>query len=273
VQWGEASSWLQPELLTIPEDQLKGWLKQPDLAVYSHYFDDLLRTRKHILSAREEELLAMAGKATAGAGEAFSLLSNTELRWRTVKGPDGKDVEITSSSFYQAMYSKARSFRKDAFTYIHVIFLDVKNTLAATLGGTLQQDWFYSKARRYPTSLDRALDAENLPAAVYDTLTKTVNDHRELLHRYVRLKKKVLKLEDGVHFYDLYVNLVDVPERNYTSTRRATLFLTVLCPLARNTGQSSRRRSTAGGSTFTKTRASGAARITWGPICLLPTCC
>ena len=90
----------------------------------------------------------------------------------------------------------------------------MKSTLAATLAGTMQKDWFYSKARGYPTSLHRALDAENLPPGVYDNLVKTVNDHAALLHRYVALKKRVLKL-DQVHFYDLYVNLVDVPERDY----------------------------------------------------------
>jgi oligoendopeptidase F len=215
VKWGEASSWFQPEILKIPEDNLRDWLKQPDLKIYTHFFDDLLRMKAHILSAREEELLAMAGKATEAAGEAFGLLSNTELRWRTVKDKDSKDIEITSSSFYQAMYSKDRRYRQDAFLALHDSYLDVKNTLTATLDGTLQRDWYYSKARKYDTSLAAALDAENLPSGVYLNLIKTVSDHRELLHRYVALKKKVLKL-DAVHFYDLYVNLVDVPERTYT---------------------------------------------------------
>jgi len=216
VKYDEAASWFQPELLTIPEEKLLGWLKEPDLKVYHHYFDDLLRTKAHILPAREEELLAMAGKATEAAGDAFGLLSNTELRWRTVQNPEGKAVEITSSSFIQAMTSKDRRYRKDAFNALHESYLDVKNTLASTLAGTMQKDWYYSKARHYSSSLHRALDAENLPDGVYHNLIKTVNDHRQLLHRYVALKKKVLKLEDGVHFYDLYVNLVDLPEKTYS---------------------------------------------------------
>jgi oligoendopeptidase F len=215
VKWGEASSWFQPEILKIPENKLRDWLKEPDLKVYTHYFDDLLRMKAHILSAREEELLAMSGKATEAASEAFGLLSNTELRWRTVKDKDGKDMEITSSSYYQAMYSKDRRFRSDGFVALYDSFLDVKNTLSATLDGAMQRDWYYAKARKYDTSLAAALDAENLPPGVYHSLIKAVNDHRELLHRYVALKKKALKL-DAVHFYDLYVNLVDVPERTYT---------------------------------------------------------
>jgi oligoendopeptidase F len=214
VKYGETASWLQPELLRIPEDELKKWLEEPKLKVYGHYFEDLLRSKSHILSAREEELLAMSGKAAEAATEAFGLLSNTELRWRSVKDPQGKDIEITSSSFTSAMISKDRRFRKDAFDALHSSFLDVKSTLASTLAGAVQRDWFYAKARGYPTSLHGALDAENLPLGVYDNLVKAVNDNARLLHRYVALKKKALKL-DQVHFYDLYVNLVDVPERKY----------------------------------------------------------
>jgi oligoendopeptidase F len=214
IKYGESASWLQPELLKVPEADLKAWLKEPALQVYNHYFDDLLRSKSHILSAREEELLAMSGKAAESAVEAFGLLSNTELRWRTVKDPAGKDLEITSSSFTMAMTSKDRRYRKDAFDALHNSFLDVKGTLAATLAGAVHRDWFYAKARGYESSLHGALDSENLPLGVYDNLVKAVNDHAGLLHRYVALKKKSLKL-DGVHFYDLYVNLVDVPESTY----------------------------------------------------------
>lgn len=231
VQYGEAASWFQPELLKIPEAQLREWLAQAPLKVYSHYVDDLLRSRTHILSPREEELLAMAGKATESAGDAFGLLSNTELRWRTAKDPSGREVEVTSSSFYQAMYSKDRRYRREAFDGLHASFLDVKNTLAATMAGTMQRDWFYAKARGYESCLHAALDAENLPLGVYHNLIQTVNENAKLLHRYVALKKRILKLEDGVHLYDLYVNLVDVPEKTYTFEQARQLVLEGVKPI------------------------------------------
>jgi len=140
VKWAESSSWFQPELLTIPEDKLRDWLKQPDLRIYQHYFDDLLRSKAHILSAREEELLAMSSKATGASSDIFGLLSNTELRWRTVKDPQGKEVEITSSSFTSAMQSKDREYRHSAFEALMGSFLDVKSTLAASLAGAMQRD-------------------------------------------------------------------------------------------------------------------------------------
>jgi len=215
VKYDEAGSWFNPELLQVPETELRGWLQEADLKIYAHYIDDLLRSKAHILSAREEELLAMAGKATDAASDAFGLLSNTELRWRTVKDSAGKDVEITTSSYSRALQSKDRRYRRDAFLALHNSYLDVKNTLAATLAGTMQKDWYFAKARNYSSSLQRALDAENLPDGVYHNLIKTVDAHRHLLQRYTLLKKKVLNL-DEIHFYDLYVDLVDVPEKTYS---------------------------------------------------------
>jgi oligoendopeptidase F len=215
VACGEATAWFQPELLQIPERRLKEWLGEERLQVYEHYFDDLLRSKAHILSAREEELLAMSGKATETGDSAFSLLTNTELRRRTVKDPDGVGVEMTSPVFYQALYSKDRRYRREAFEAYHASYLDVKSTLAATLAGTMHRDWYYSKARGYGSSLERSLDVENLPVEVYRNLIGTIGRHLPLLHRYVALKKKALGI-DAVHFYDLYVNLADVLERRYT---------------------------------------------------------
>jgi oligoendopeptidase F len=229
VKWGEVSSWFQPELLRIDESRLREWLKQPDLKVYTHFFEDLLRSKAHVLSAREEELLAMSSKATDASSDAFGLLSNTELHWRTIKDPNGKDVEITSASFTSAMQSKDREYRRAAFEALMASFLDVKSTFSATLAGAMERDWFYAKARKYPTSLDAALDAENLPDSVYDNLVKTVSAHRALLHRYVALKKRILKV-DKVHFYDLYVNLSDAPERRYTFEDARKLVLAGVAP-------------------------------------------
>lgn len=229
VKWDEAASWFQPEILQIPEARLGEIRRHPDLKIYDHYFNELLRTKAHILPAREEELLAMAGKAMEASADAFGLLSNTELRWRTVKDPEGREVEITTSTFTQAMQSKDRRYRQEAFNGLYSSFLDVKNTLATTLGGAMQRDWYYAKARGYPSSLHRALDAENLPLGVYHNLIATVNAHAHLLHRYVALKKRVLQLE-GVHFYDLYVNLVDVPERAYSYEQGRELVLNGVKP-------------------------------------------
>ena len=229
VKAGEASAWFQPEVLQIPEDKLKAWLRQDDLKLYAHFFDDLLRSKAHILSPREEELLAMSAQSTEASSEVFSLLSNTELRWRPVKDPDGKDVQMTEAAYYQSIYSTDRRYRRDAFVALHESYLDVKDTLAATLAGAMHRDWFYSKARHYGSSLERSLDAENLPTSVYHNLIRTINARLPLLHRYVALKKKLLKL-DELHFYDMYVKLVDVPDRQYSFDEGRDLVLAGIKP-------------------------------------------
>lgn len=224
VRYDEATSWLSPELLQIPEATLKTWLQDEKLRVYTHFFEDLIRSRKHILSPREEELLAMSSKATSATDEVFSLLTNTELRWRTATDPDGKEVRVTSPVFYQAMESKDRRYRKEAFTALHESYLDVKASLASTLAGALHRDWYRAKARGYASSLEASLDAENLPVSVYHNLVETIGRHTPLLHRYVTLRKKALRL-DAVHFYDLYVNLADAPSRQYTFEQAQELVL------------------------------------------------
>jgi oligoendopeptidase F len=155
------------------------------------------------------------------------------LRWRTVKDAENRDIEITSATFGQAMQSKDRRFRKDAFNALYSSFQDVKSTLASTLAGAMERDWYYAKARRFPSSLHNALNAENLPLGVYHNLIETVNAHRQLLHRYVALKKRALKI-DQVHFYDLYVNLVDVPEKNYPFEQGQQLVLDGVKPFGQD---------------------------------------
>jgi oligoendopeptidase F len=149
-------------------------------------------------------------------------------------------VEVTSPVFYQAMYSKDRRYRRDVFEAYHESYLDVKSTLAATLAGTLHRDWYYAKARHYESCLARALDAENLPAEVYHGLIGTIGKYLPLLHRYAALKKTALGL-DAVHFYDLYVNVADVPERKYAWDEARALVLGGIEPFGREYGEVMRK--------------------------------
>ncbi len=231
TEYGQAVSWLEPELISIPEETIRSWLQSADLQVYGHYFDNLLRTKEHILSPREEELLAMASKATGASGDTFGLLLNAELKLRKVKDRDGNEIEVSPGVFYGKMYSKDCSLRRDVYLGFMHSFLEIQNSLASTLAGTVERDWFYAKARGYNTCLEASLDAENLPVSVYHNLIKTVNDHLHLLHRFTRLKKQYLNL-DEIHPYDLYVTLVDLPEeKKYTYPQGCEIVMKGLEPL------------------------------------------
>ncbi len=232
VKYGEAASWLEPELSNLSQETVKSWFNHGDLGVYDHYFDNLFRLKKHILSPREEELLAMVSKAAGASANTFSMLTNTELRYNTIKDEKGSDITVTAPVYYDLIYSKDRRVRRDLYLAFHRSYVEIKNSLASTLEGAAQRDWFYAKARGYKSSLEAALDRENLPVSVYHNLIGTVNEHLSVLHRYTALRKKVLKL-DEVHPYDLYVNLVDAPEKRYTYEGARKLVLESLAPMGR----------------------------------------
>ncbi|MCG3137083.1 MAG: Oligoendopeptidase F, plasmid [Phycisphaerae bacterium] len=230
-KYGEATAWLMPELVQIPQETVNSWLTRDDLKVYGHFFDDLYRQQKHILSPREEELLAMSGQAVGATDTAYEMLSGPELRLRKITVKDDKEIEVSDPVFYESLESKDREYRAACFKAYHQGYLDVRNALAATLAGTVHGDWYNAKARGYTSSLQASLDAENLPVEVYHNLIKTVNDNIPLLQRYSDLKKKQLGITDGLHFYDLYVNLVDKPEKSYTFDEAREMILAGLKPL------------------------------------------
>jgi len=230
VKYREATAWLEPELTNLPEEQVQQWLQRPELTIYRHYFHNLFRMKPHILPPREEELLAMASKACNAAATAYSLLTNTELRFNTIKDEQGKEITVTSPVFYDLLYSKDRRVRRDAYLALHRSYMDVKRSLAATLEGAVQRDWFYARARGYSSSLEAALDAENLPTAVYTNLIESINRHLPLLHRYVSLRKRVLGI-DELHPYDLYVTLADAPEPRFSYEQAVELIVEGLEPM------------------------------------------
>ncbi len=230
VHYREASAWLEPELTSLPDQRLRSWLKQPNLAVYQHYFDNLFRMKPHILPPREEQLVAMASKPCNTSANTYSLLTNTELRYKTIKDEQGNEITVTSPVFYDLLYSKERRVRRDAYLALHRSYLELQRSLASTLEGATQRDWFYARARHYSSCLEAALYPENLPTSIYTNLIDTINRHLPLLHRYTALRKKVLGV-DELHPYDLYVTLVDAPEPRFTYEEALQLVLRGLEPM------------------------------------------
>jgi len=224
----EAMSWMVPEILTLPSETVESWMKDSaELAVYRHMFADIDRQRKHTLSAREEELLAMTGDVTASFGTIFGRLQNTDLDYPVIKDENGEDLKLTNAKYYQLIYSPDRRVRRDAFLGMHQVYLDKRNSLSAVLSGQVKQHMFYAKARGFNSSLEAALFGPGIPPAVVENLIRTINANLPRLHRYVALRKKIMGL-DKVHRYDLYVPLVEgerdkIPYDEATKTILAAL--------------------------------------------------
>jgi oligoendopeptidase F len=203
-----AQSYMVPEILAIPEERLHSFLQEnDDLKSYRHSLEKINKKRSHVLSDKEESLLAQASEAMGASRQTFGILNNADLQFPTITDEDGDLVEVTHGRFTHFMESAHRSVRKSAFQAVYDTYGTYKNTFASTLSGTVKKNNFYARIRNYPSARAAALSENNIPETVYDQLVQTVNHHLPLLHRYISLRKKALGLAE-LHMYDIYTPLV-----------------------------------------------------------------
>lgn len=214
VAISSALSFAEPEILKIPEAVLNGFYgKQPELNTYRRCLDDILRKKAHILSDAEEKILAAAGDLAQSPDDIFSLLNNADLTYESVTDIEGNRFPVTHASFIPLMQNYDRNVRKDAFESLYKTYAEHKNTSAAILSAQMKQLNFFSKMRRYDSPLEAALDANNVAPQVYRNLIDAVHENMNAMYKYVRLRKKLLKV-DALHMYDLYVPIVPNAERD-----------------------------------------------------------
>ncbi|MED4268735.1 oligoendopeptidase F [Geobacillus stearothermophilus] len=232
--YSEASSamaFIVPELLSIDEAVLRSFLEQYEpLRLYAHALDEITRQRPHVLSAEEEALLAQAAEVMQATSDTFSALNNADLTFPTIIDENGEEVEVTHGRFIRFLESTDRRVRRDAFHAVYHTYEKFQNTFASTLAGTVKKHNFFARVRRYESARQAALDANNIPESVYDNLIATVHEHLPLLHRYVRLRKQVLGL-DELHMYDLYTPLVQDVKMDVTYEEAKQYMLDGLAPL------------------------------------------
>ncbi|NNU84714.1 oligoendopeptidase F [Geobacillus sp. BMUD] len=232
--YSEASSamaFIVPEILAIDEAVLRSFLEQYEpLRLYAHALDEITRQRPHVLSAEEEAILAQAAEVMQAASNTFSALNNADLRFPTIMDENGDEVEVTHGRFIRFLESTDRRVRREAFYAVYHTYEKFQNTFANTLAGTVKKDNFFARVRRYRSAREAALDANNIPESVYDNLIATIHEHLPLLHRYVRLRKKVLGL-DELHMYDLYTPLVQEVKMEITYEQAKQYMLEGLAPL------------------------------------------
>jgi len=230
----KASSYLSfftPELLEIPEEKLKGYLETPDgLGLYKHAINDLLREKAHVLSKAEENLMAQFSEIAGATNDVFSMINNADIKFGTIVDEDGDEVEVTHGRYIGFMESHDRRVRKDAFEHMYKAYEDLKNTLATTYNYNTKTDVITARIRKYGSAREAALSGDNVPTEVYDNLIDTVNSRLDLLHRYVEVRRKLLKV-DEVHMYDMYVPLVEMPKEEIPYEKALDLMREGLTPL------------------------------------------
>jgi oligoendopeptidase F len=216
VEVSSASSFIVPEILTIPDEKLAGFVKENEkLAFYKKYLDEIVRTKPHILNATEEQIMAMSGEMANAPGSIYSMLNNADIKFPTIKDEHGKEIEITKGRFIQLMESNDRRVRKDAFEALYSTYKKQRNTLAALLNSQVKSNLFNAKVRKYSSARESYLFPDNVPEAVYDNLIKAMHDNMHLMHKYMKLRKEMLGL-DELHMYDVYTTMVKEAKMDIT---------------------------------------------------------
>ena len=216
VEASSAGSFIVPELLSIPDEKLASFIESNEkLAFYKKYIDVIVRTKPHVLSAGEEQIMAMSGEMANAPGNIYSMLNNADIKFPTIKDENGQDVELTKGRYSQMLESTDRRVRKDAFDALYTTYKKQRNTLAALLNSQVKSNIFNAKVRKYSSARESYLFPDNVPEAVYDNLIKAMHDNMHLMHRYMKLRKEVLGL-DELHMYDVYTTMVKEAKMDIT---------------------------------------------------------
>ena len=231
VEVAGAASFETPELLKIaPETLEQFYQEKPELQIYRRYFDNVQRQKAHILSDAEEKLLAAAGEMAQAPEDIFSKMANADMKFPDAVDSAGKKHPMSNGSYGVYLESEDQVLRKTAYESMYSAYGDMRNTAAATLSAQIKSLEFFAKARRYDSTLAASLDSSHVPEEVYHNLIRVVNDNLDKLHRYVRLRKKLLGLEE-LHMYDIYTPMVSGVSRQIPYEEARDTVLEAMAPL------------------------------------------
>ncbi|MBE6977108.1 MAG: oligoendopeptidase F [Ruminococcaceae bacterium] len=213
VALGAATSFENPEIMAIPDETLdRFYAEKPELERYRRYLTNLRRMKAHSLSAQEERLLAAAGEMAQAPDNIYGMFADADMKFEDAVDAQGKSHPLSQGTFVALESGSDRVLRKSAYENLYNGFGNFKNTAAGLLNAQNKQLKFFAEARKYPNAFEAALDRTNVPTSVYLNLIEAVHQNMDKMHRYVRLRKKVLGL-DALHFYDVYTPLLPADEQ------------------------------------------------------------
>jgi oligoendopeptidase F len=216
-----AASFIEPELQELDRDDLETMMAaEPDLRSYEHYIDDVLRMKPHTRSSEVEGLLADLGEVTDAPGEVYQMLTNADMEFPTVEGPDGGERAITLSNFTTLQKHPDRAFRRRVYEAFYDEWETVRNAVGTSFRKSVKTDEKLAAARNFDTAREASLAGPNVPVDVYDTLVDTVRDNLDTLHRHADLKRQARGL-DELRMWDIYTPMVEgeSPDLPYEQAR------------------------------------------------------
>ena len=228
---GEVTAFMEPEILEIPQEKIQQFItEKPELVDYDMYIDNIQRLREHTLTEAEEKILASFGLIAGNQSEVYGIFNNAEKPFPKITLSTGEEVELTSSAYTRYRTAENRGDREKVMKAFFESYGDFKEMLGMNLGGHVKKSWVYAKNRKYSSVLESELNSDNLPVSVYTTLIESVNENLPTLHRALDLKTRMLGL-DELHYYDLYVPLVEKVDMSFTVEEGQNVLLEALKPL------------------------------------------
>lgn len=235
VKYSSAVSFVTPEITALPEEKLKAIIADERFKDYDYQLEQMLKSKPHVLSRDCENILSLGGQVFGGFQEIFTMINNADLAFPEIE-VNGEKIRLSHGMYSVCMDSKDRKVREAAFKAFYKAFRDVLNTITATYAGNVNKDVFLTKARKYNSCLERALENEDVPAEVYKNLLKYVNGALPTLHKYVKDRKETLGY-DEMHMYDMYVSLVEDAELKLPYEEAFKLVKKGLAPLGEDYGK------------------------------------
>jgi oligoendopeptidase F len=226
----EAASYIRPEILAIPTARMKQFMASDALAPFRLVLERLLRYKPHTLGKKEEKLLAMQTEMAQSVGQVFRQLNDADMKFGVVASEQGERIELTHATFSALLHASKRSVRKAAFQQYYQHYADHKNTLAATLAGSVQRDIYYARARNHPNALEAALFPDRVPISVYNNLIESVHRNLPAVHRYYDVRRRKMRLKD-IHHYDTYVPILADLQTRHTWNQAVAAVMAALEPL------------------------------------------
>lgn len=228
---GTESAYVEPEILKIDRAKIDSFIKsEPKLAVYRLYLDDILRRQPHTLTEGEEKIIADAGLMSSSPSDVYGIFSDADFPYPSVTLSSGETVKLDKPGFgrYRALANRDDR-RKVMETFFNALG-NYKGTFGSTYNGEVSRDLFYARARHYGSSVESSLDANNIPVSVYNSLVSGVNANLGTFHRYLRLRKRMMGV-DQLHYYDLYAPLVENVKLEYPVEEASKNVLAAVAPL------------------------------------------
>jgi oligoendopeptidase F len=232
ARFGAEAAFVEPEILKVGKDTIeKSVAAEPRLKPYGFYLRDIFRRAAHTLSDAEEKLLADAGPLAGSPNNIYTILTNADFPYPTITLKDGKTAKVDQAGYSDLRTSPDREVRQSAMSAFFAALGGFSRTMGMTMNSNVQRSLFYSRARKYSSNLEAALNGPNVPVSVYTRLVEGVNRHLPTFHRYLRLRKKMMGITGDLHYYDLYAPLVADVNLRYTPEEAQKHIIAAMAPL------------------------------------------